>query len=128
METFNKDQFYKYLSHKVADSTAKVYAADMAVSLKALEQIKLYADKDIEEILIDFVEHKKDVKNYLQEEFLTALTVIGSNDSGLYDSLLSKAKHYLAMLNETGQEDMGAENNSDSSLSATKIEERIKEV
>ncbi len=97
MATYNKEEFQEYLSTKVAESTAKIYATDMAVCVKALEKIKLYEGKELTEMLEDFVSHKKAVKNYLQEEFLTALTDIGSNDSGLYDSLTSKAKHYLAM-------------------------------
>ncbi len=97
MATYNKEEFQEYLSTKVADSTAKIYVTDMAVCVKALEKIKLYDGKELVEILEDFVSHKKAVKNYLQDEFLNALTEIGSNDSGLYDSLLSKAKHYLVM-------------------------------
>ena len=98
MKGYDKKAFEQYLETKVAPSTAKAYAADMDVSVRALEKIKLYQDKDLKEILEDFVSHKKAVKNYLQDEFLDALTQIGSNDSGLYDSLSAKAKHYLAML------------------------------
>lgn len=97
MANYDKQEFEEYLSTKVAESTAKIYATDMVVCVKALEQIKLYEGKELSEILEDFVSHKKAVKNYLQEEFLKALTEVGSNDSGLYDSLTSKAKHYLVM-------------------------------
>ena len=98
MLNYDKERFEEYLKTKVAESTAKTYATDMAVSIKALEKIKLYEGKDLVEILEDFVSHKKVVKDYLRDEFLNALVEIGSNDSGLYDSLLSKAKHYLAMV------------------------------
>ena len=103
MLEYDKEQFYEYLKTKVSDSTAKLYASDMLVSLKALKKIKLYEDKDIVEILEDFISHKKAIKNYLQDEFLSALVEVGSNDSGLYDSLQSKAKHYLAMVKSSDE-------------------------
>ncbi len=122
MATYNKEEFQEYLSTKVAESTAKIYATDMAVCVKALEKIKLYEGKELTEMLEDFVSHKKAVKNYLQEEFLTALTDIGSNDSGLYDSLLSKAKHYLAM------SESSSEIEEDSVLNNQDIIEKIEEM
>jgi len=98
MENYNREKFEDYLKTKLAESTAKMYATDMAVCVKALEKIKLYENKELTEILEDFVSHKKAIKNYLQEEFLKALIEVGSNDSGLYDGIVSKAKHYLTML------------------------------
>jgi len=105
MTNYSREEFQKYLMMKVAESTAKTYATDMSVIVKALENIALYKDKDLIEILEDFVSHKKAVKNYLQEEFLVALTKVGSNDSGLYDGIASKAKHYIAMnqISETNE-------------------------
>ena len=110
MSTYDKKQFKEYLSTKVAESTAKTYATDMAVCVKALEKIKLYKGKELSGILEDFVSHKKDVKNYLQDEFLKGLSDIGSNDSGLYDSLLSKAKHYLTMINNSSAQVQESQN------------------
>lgn len=111
MKNYDKQEFQEYLSTKVAESTAKIYATDMVVCVKALEKIKLYEGKKLTEILEDFVSHKKAVKNYLQEEFLKALVEAGSNDSGLYDSLTSKAKHYLAMSNSDTVSNLDTQNN-----------------
>ena len=121
MATYNKEEFQEYLSTKVAESTAKIYATDMAVCVKALEKIKLYEGKELTEILEDFVSHKKAVKNYLQEEFLTALTDIGSNDSGLYDSLLSKAKHYLAMGDSSNSEESNTAKSNEATIIKIKL-------
>lgn len=121
MANYDKQEFEEYLSTKVAESTAKIYATDMVVCVKALEQIKLYEGKELVEILEDFVSHKKAVKNYLQEEFLKALVDVGSNDSGLYDSLASKAKHYLAMCKTTESETVPESISSNPSSSIVKI-------
>lgn len=111
---YNKEEFQNYLMTKVAESTAKTYATDMAVSVKALANIALYENKTLVEALEDFVSHKKHMKNYLQDEFLKALVDAGSNDSGLYDSLLSKAKHYVSM--SLNKDENNNSNTSDSSL------------
>jgi len=104
MKTYNKEQFETYLKTKVAESTAKTYATDMLVCTKAFEDMKKYSGKELKVILEDFISNKKANKDYLKNEFLAALQAIGSNDSGLYDSLLSKAKHYLTMSQETTSE------------------------
>lgn len=100
VNTYNKDKFIEYLTSKVKEETAKLYASDMLVCVNAFKKIKLYKNKDLAWALEDFIIHKDAIKNYLQDEFLIALTEVDSNDSGLYDSLSSKAKHYLNMLNE----------------------------
>ncbi|MBT5935594.1 hypothetical protein [Sulfurimonas sp.] len=98
MDSFNKNEFKEYLTGKVKEDTARLYASDMQVCVNAFEKIKLYKNRNLAWALEDFFIHKDAIKNYLQDEFLVALTEVGSNDSGLYDSLSSKAKHYLQML------------------------------
>jgi len=98
MNSYNKKEFKEYLITKVKEDTARLYASDMLVCVNAFEKIKLYKNRNLAWVLEDFIIHKDAIKNYLQDEFLVALTEVGSNDSGLYDSLSSKAKHYLQML------------------------------
>jgi len=99
MNSFQKEEFKEYLETKVASATAQTYASDMLVCVKAFEEITAYKGKDLVEVLEDFLSNKKVNKNYLYDEFLDALVKVGSSDTGLYGSLASKAKHYLAMKN-----------------------------
>jgi len=99
MNNFQKEEFKEYLETKVASATAQTYASDMLVCVKAFEEITAYKGKDLVEVLEEFLSNKKVNKNYLYDEFLDALVKVGSSDTGLYGSLASKAKHYLAMKN-----------------------------
>lgn len=103
MNNFNKDEFRDYLSTKVATATAQTYASDMLVCVNAFGEMATYKGRNLEDTLKNFLENKKTNKNYLYDEFLDALVKVGSSDTGLYNSLSSKAKHYLAMKNDNNE-------------------------